>query len=282
MVYDADYREVAMAAVDTEYAMTAQGADTPNDFDVPTNVLRITEIRIGLGGINGPDTITGTTSAIHLSGSGITIGEGYFPGPTMSNSGAAATAGGFDTFNLQKYEVNIPVKPGGKIHAAAMIHGEDPGTAQMFLTLVYDGPVIGKIRDYDYREIDIGAAANTLYAVVDRWGTAAYGDFRPVGTIGEIVIGNAVDPTGDANNPLGVGTAVHLTGSGLVNAGNYKYIGPCGVVCPDTDVTPAMIVRQLERYVTNIQVKLGSTIRASAQNIESIQVGHCIVGFGYL
>ena len=281
MANDYDFRECPCAAVDTAYPMTQQGADTPGAFDVPTTASRITAIRIFISGLS-TDVVTGTTCAVHLYGGGIVIGEGWFPGPLCSESGAAATSGGFAYAGSMIYKTNIPVKGGGKISADAFVHGEDMGTAHMLLELEYDGEP-GRIVDCDYREDDIGAAANALVTLATRGAAVAEGDFKPAfGTICEIIVGAALDPTGDAANGLVFAPAFQLSGPGLMLAGNYKFLGPAGPTQPDTDVSGIQsVIINPERYLTNIRVKVGNAIRVQAQNIESINPGHAIVAFCY-
>ena len=281
MTYDTDYREAPLAAVDTAYPLTQQGADTPGAFVVPTTASRITAIKIFVSGI-AADVVTGTTFAIHITGGGVKLGNGWFVGPLCSLSGAAVTSGGFDYRGAMTYKTNIPVSPGGSFSADAFAHGEDLGTAHLLLLVEYDGDP-GRIVDGDYREDDIGAAANTLVSLTHRGAAVDEGDFRPTGTIIEVVFGAALDPTGDAAAGLVFAPAVQLSGPGLVQAGNYKFLGPAGPTQPDTDVAgnQSAIVHP-ERYMTNIATKAGnSTIRAQAQNIESINPGHAIIGLLY-
>lgn len=280
-MYDSDFRECPCAAVDTAYPLTQQGADTPGAFIVPTTASRITGIRISISGIS-TDVVTGTTCAVHIYGGGIKLPNGWFPGPLCSESGAAATSGGFDYKEGMLYKTNIPVSPGGSFNADAFVHGEDMGTAHMSLEVEYDGEP-GRVTDCDYREDDIGAAANTLISLVTRGAAVNEGDFRPSGNIVEIVFGAALDPTGDGANGLVFMPAFQLSGAGLIAAGNYKWIGPSGPTQPDTDVAGNQsVVLPLTRRIVNIPTKAGnSTIRAQAQNIESINPGHAILGLCY-
>ena len=162
------------------------------------------------------------------------------------------------------------------------MNGEDMGTAHILLLVEYDGDP-GRIVDADYREDDIGAAANTLVSLTHRGAGVDEGDFRPSGTICEINVGAALDPTGDAANGLVFAPAFQLSGPGLVAAGNYKFLGPAGPTQPDTDVAGNQsVIQPLTRYMTNIATKAGnSTIRAQAQNIESINPGHAIICLSY-
>lgn len=284
-MYDTDYREAPCAAVDTAYALTAQGADTPGAFIVPSTASMITALRIFVSGIV-TDVVTGSTIAVQIQGSGLRgVGDGWFVGPLLSCAGAAATSGGFDYRDGMIYKTRIPVVPGAPFNATAYINGEDAGTAHVLLEVEYDG-VPGLIVDGDYREGDIGAAANTLVNLTARGPATDEGDFRPAGrTIGEIVFGAALDPTGDAANGLVFAPALHLTGNGLVNAGNYNIVGPSGPTQPDTDVSGGQqVVCNPTRRIcgSGIATKANGTIRAQAQNIESINAGHAIVGFLYI
>jgi len=281
MVYDTDYREAPLAAIDTAYALTQKGADTPLAFVVPTTVSRITGLYIGLGALV-QDLYVGTTSAVHLFGGGIVLGEGYFPGPMLNAASAAATCGGYAQASPMKYKTNIPVKPGGTFNAEAFIHGEDPVSAHVILMIEYDG-VPGVIKDCDYREETVGAAANTLTRLGVRGAGVAEPDMKPVSTIGEVIFGAIMDPNGHATDSFTSAPALHLTGPGLLINGNYQFIGACGFEQPDNDVAgnQAQIINP-ERYICNIQIKKGSDIRASAQNLESILSTHAICGLAYV
>ena len=280
-MYDTDFRECPCAAVDTLYPMTQKGANTPGAFVVPTTVSRITGIKIMISGLS-TDVVTGTTCAVNLRGSGLKgLGEGWFPGPLCSEAGAAATSGGFDYREGELYKTNIPVSPGGQFEAYAIVNGEDMGTAHMLLWIEYDGEP-GIITDCDYREGDIGAAANTRVALIARGDNAAANNFKPAGRIVEVRFGAALDPTGDAANGLVFMPVMDLSGPGLMVAGNYDFAGPAGPTQPDTDVAGNQsVVTCLSKYMTNIAVKKGSDIIASAQNIESINPGHAIVALCY-
>lgn len=281
MVYDTDFRECPLAAVDTIYPMTQQGADTPGQFVVPTTASRITTIKIFVSGIV-TDVVTGSTCAVKLSGTGIKVGEGWFVGPLISVGGAAATSGGFEYRGGMVYKTNIPVVGGASFLAEAVLNGEDIGTAHMLLSIEYDG-VAGRVVDGDYREVDSGVAANTNVTMINRGPAVDEGDFKTGGrTIIEVVCGAALDPTGDAANGLVFAPAFTLSGSGLVAAGNYKFLGPAGPTQPDTDVSGnQQCICNPERYITNIATKTGGTIRAQVQNIESINPIHGIIGLLY-
>lgn len=274
-----DFRECPCAAVDTAYALTQQGALTPGAFIVPKGASRITAIKIFVSGIV-TDVVTGTTTAIELRGIG---GDQWYVGPMCSQSGAAATSGGFDFRDGMVYQTNIDVSRISQFDAFAYLNGEDMGTGHILLAIEYDG-IPGRIRESDYREIDIGAAANTLVAVVDRGVTAAQGNFKPNGrTICEVVFGAALDPTGDAANGLVFAPAMELSGNGLLTGGPYKFLGPAGPTQPDTDVAGNQsVIVNPSRVIpgSGIRTQNGDVV-ASAQNIESINPGHAIVGICY-
>ena len=281
MVYDTDYREAPLAAIDTAYALTQQGADTPGAFIVPTTASKLTAIRIGFGSLQ-QDLYVGTTSAVHLSGSGIVIGEGYFVGPMSAMASAAATSGHVLQTNPMVYKTNIPVKPGGSFSAEAFMHGEDPVSGHVFLQIEYDG-MPGRIVDSDYREETAGGTANTLTRLGVRGAGSAELDMAPPSTIGEVIFGFIVDPDGHATASYTIAPALHLSGPGLLNAGNYKFIGACGGIGPDVDVAGGDLLINPTRYVTpGIAIKRGSRIRAQAQNIESGSEGHAICGLCYV
>lgn len=281
MVYDTDYRECPVTAVNTAAPMTQQGADTPGGFVVPTTATRITEIRIGLGCLSAAqDAVLACSSGVHLYGSGIILSEGWFPGPVLTLSGAAATSAGYAMMAPMVYKTNIPVRPGGVFSADAFVHGEDLADAHMILTVVYDGEA-GKVVDCDYRAVDIGAAANTLYTLTTRGAVAAEGDFRPgYSRIVEVVCGAAPDVTGGDVGFL-LAPTFHISGPGLQVAGNYKFVGNVGFMLGDTDISGPGLIQNLNRYQCDIQVKRGDSVRVQGQNIESIQTLHSIVGLCY-
>lgn len=274
-----DYRECPCAAVDTAYAMTQQGANTPGAFIVPKNAQYITALKIFISGIS-TDVVTGTTCAVHLVGLN---GDQWWPGPLCSESGAAATSGGFAYADAMIYQTKIPVTGVTQFDAEAFVNGEDLGTAHMLLQVEYDG-VPGRASQCDYREDDIGAAANTLVALVTRGAAAAAGNFRPNGrTIVEVVFGAALDPTGDAANGLVFAPALHLQGGGLIAGGPYRFLGPAGPTQPDTDVSGNQsTIVALSRVIpgSGIRTQIGE-VEATSQNIESINPGHAIVGLLY-
>lgn len=278
MTYAADYREAPAAAIDTAYALTQQGANTPGAFVVP-NASKLTEIRIGLGGISA-DTVAEIVSYVHIYGGGVALGEGWFAGPIGGTAGAAATSGGYSHGKLMVYKTNIAVKVGGQINADAYVSGTDAGTAHVALGLIYDG-IPGRIKDADIREGDL-TAANTLVACQNRAG-AASGNFKPLSQIVEVVFGVALTPTGHATAGLVAGAALHLSGGGLGVAGDKKFLGNWGFVEPDTDVHGPGIDQSVpERYETpGIPINPNGEIVAEAQLIESTQAGNAVVCLCY-
>lgn len=277
-MYDSDYREVDVTALDTRTAVVEQGADTAGGFDVPTHARRITEIIIQVGPDLTADTLEGFSSAIRLSGSGLQIGEGYFPGPCGAVGGAAATSSGLNFAKGQRYHTNIMVKGGGKINAEAYLHGEDIGAIHVVVQIVYDGPTMGKIVDMDYREVDL-TAANTLVVLNNRAG-AAEGDFKcAYRKIVEIHFGAGLKPVA---GPLRFVPVLHMSGPAFVMAGNYKFAGPSGGTQDDIAISGALVITDLNRFITDIDTKIGENLRASAQMIEDdAGTGYAIVGIGY-
>lgn len=280
MVYDIDYRECVVPDDDVAARLQEQGGDSPGAFIVPTTARRITEIRIGLGSVSAAqDATLGATSGVHIFGGGIKLSEGWFPGPTHTETAATGTAAGYDFNDLMKYKTNIPVRPGGQFQADAFIYGEDLADAHMILAVIYDG-VPGRIIDCDHREVDIGAAANTLYTLNARGG-ATENDFKPAyNRIVEVVCGGALSGAG-ADVGFLVMQAFHLSGPGFMHAGNYKFPGYTGHTLGDTDISGPSRVKNLVRYECDIAIKPGSTIRAQGQNIESILTSSGIIGLCY-
>lgn len=280
MVFDNDYRECAVPNDDVAAAMVEQGADTLGAFVVPTTARKMTAIRIGLGSVSAAqDAVLGATSGVHIYGAGVTLGEGWFPGPCHTESGAAATSSGYSVSDLQTYKTNIPVKPGATFNADAFIAGEDLADAHMILSVEYDG-FPGRVIDCDFRDVDVGAAANTLYTLNHR-GAADEGDFiAPYPRIVEVVCGMALSGAG-GDVGFNVMPTFHLSGPGLLNAGNYKFVGNTGFTLGDTDISGPSMTENLVRYEGIIKTKVGDRIRAQGQNIESILTSTGVVGLCY-
>lgn len=271
-----DYREVELADDGVAGNLTAQGANTPGNFIVPKGAQYITAVRIAVGAISA-DVITGNTTSVHLIG---LTGQQWYAGPCLSISGAAATAGAFGYSASETYQTRIPVANVSQFSAEAVFNGDDPGSVHIGLTIEFDG-VPGMITDADTREIAIGAAANTLVAMQTRGADTAAGNIQTNGKpLREIRFGAALDPEGNATAGLIWMPALHLDGNGLVSANKpLRLIGTSGTVGPDTDVTPAIQVVNLQRTVcgpAGVKTQTG-TIEASAQNIESINPGQAIV-----
>jgi hypothetical protein len=263
--------------VDTATLLSEQGADSPGAFDVPANVSHITEVRIAAAADYTADTILGWTTGIQLSGGGIQVGYGAFPGPFGWTVGTTNVSPGVDGIPHAVYQTKIPVVPGGSIDCRGTLLGEDCGAVRITVALVYDG-IPGRIVDMDYREESL-TAANTLVSLGNRQG-AASGDFRPTSTIGEVYVGGGLKAVA---GPLACTTGYHLTGAGLRVAGNYKFIG-LGYNSQDDIATLGHSGGNVPmRYRTNIAVKRGSTIRCQAQMIEDdVGTVFAIIGLGYI
>jgi hypothetical protein len=278
-MYDADYREHTITALETATTLTEQGGLSPGAFVVPTTVSRITEIRIATTINCADDTAFGWTSAAHFRGSGIKVAEGWFPGTCGSVEGIGAASGSKYGAVTQKYLTNIPVNPGGQFSVDGFMLGEDIGAMHMLVQVVYDGPVVGKIRDMDYRSIDL-TAANTLVQLTERGAAVVEGDMRPAyDTIGEIFCGAGAKITAAATTCVGV--AYHIDGPGLQTAGNYKFIsGHSWGLNSEFGGTGG--IWELERYIAGIRVKKGNPVRVQAQMIEGdVGTAFSQVGFAY-
>ena len=277
MPYDSDYREAVLTALDTPVDLTEQGGDSPGSFDVPMGVSKITEILIAIGVDATADTLLGFSTGLHLSGGGIDIGEGYFPGPTGLISGAAATSAGVHAGQPQRYKTNIPVSGGGGIKATGYMHGEDVGALQMLVQLVYDG-VPGKIIDMDYREADL-TAANTLVNLNTRGGATERDFDISHSKICEVHFGCGLKSVA---GPLTFAPTLHLSGPALLAGGNYKFLGPAGGVQDDVAISGQMQISQLTRHESDIAMKKGNKLRAQAQLIEDDPgTGYAICGIGF-
>lgn len=278
MPYDSDYREADISALDTATALSEQGADSPGGFDVPVDAKLITDILIACGTDLTADALLGFSSGIHLSGGGIDIGEGYFPGPVGTACGAAGTSSGMGYSRPQHYKTKIPVTGGGPIKCDGFLHGEDIGNLHMAVQLVYDG-VPGTVIDMDYREADL-AAANTLVNLNTRAG-ATERDFEvSYNKIGEIHFGAGLKPVA---GPLRFVPVLHLSGPAFKVGGNYKFIGPAGGSQDDIAASGALTITDLQKNVCAIDIKKGNKLRAQAQMIEDdAGTGYAIVGLGYV
>jgi len=277
-MYDSDYREADVTALDTVTALSEQGADSPGAFDVPTDASRITEILIAVGIDWTADAILGFSTAIHFKGSGVVIGEGWFPGPVGSTAGGSNVAPGLSYRQPLRYQTNIPVKGGGSFSIEGFMHGEDVGGLHILAQVVYDGEP-GRIVDMDYREQDL-TAANSLVNLNTRGGVTE-GDFKPAyNKIAEIYFGAGLKAVA---GPLRFCPVLHLSGKGLLYSGNYKFLGPCGGVQDDIATLGQSWQELPNKFITNIVVNKNNTIRAQAQMIEDdAGTAYAIVGLGYV
>jgi len=170
------------------------------------------------------------------------------------------------------------VNGGNKISASGEFFGTDIGALHMAVALVFDGPVVGRIKDCDYR-MGAGAAANTLVNMATR-GAVTEGDFNVGnGTIGEVLFGVGILAIA---GPLRVLPAVHLSGNGFKIAGNYKFIGKGGATQDDIATFGDLKIHACERYPCSIQTKTGK-IRAQVQMLED-DAGtlNSVLGLAYL
>lgn len=279
MVYDADFREANVAALETATPLINVGADAPGAFVVPTNAHRITELRFTVGLSVADDALMGGTTAFHIYGGGVQLQEGWFPGPTVTTAAIAAASGDRCGDVTQKYLTNIPVNPGGQFTIDGYMLGEDIGAMQLMAQVVYDGPVVGKIVDMDYRSIDL-TAVNTWVTLTERGAAVVEGDMRPHRIIlGELYFGIGQKITVGAANVTTYG--FQLSGAGLVNAGNLRFIS--GVSCgSSTESASNTKISELERYICQIPVKVGNSIRVQGNMIETdVGTAYSICGFAY-
>lgn len=273
MVYAVVSRENDLTAVDTATGLTELGANSPGAITVP-NATRITEIRIGVSADWTADTLLGFSTGLHLQGA---CGEQWLAGPVGATGGAAATSSGLLIAKPVTYLCNIAVTPGQQINAYGYMQGEDCGSLRMMLTLVFDGPVVGKVRRFDYREVDL-AAANTGVALSVRGG-ATENDFK-VGneTIVEVYAGAGLKCVA---GPLAATTLFELSGNGLVHASDLQFQGHSLTVQDDPTISAATSIEELVKYVTNIKTKTGQ-IRVTAQEVEDdVGTPFSIIMFGF-
>jgi hypothetical protein len=279
MVYFADYREQTVSALETVTFINAQGADTPGNFVVPANASRITEIIIGLAPEATVDNIMGAGSVIHIHGGGVKLPLGFFAGPSFTAGGGAATTGGSGFEAPMRYMTNIPVQP-GEFRADGFMIGEDVGAIHLTVGIVYDG-VPGRIIDGDVRSLDL-TTTNALTTLTERADATVEGDMKPpYSTIGEIFLcaGAKVTAGNDA-----ITIAYHLTGEGLVHAGNYKWVAATIAIADDTAVSLNAKNFNPMRYVcgAGIQVKRNTAIRWQGVMLEGdVGTAWGQVGVGY-
>jgi len=278
MPYDSDYREADVTALDTATDLTEQGADSPGSFDVPVGARLLTGITIAVAPDWTADDLFGFSTGIQLTGGGIDIGEGYFPGPVGSTAGAAATSAGLKYAQPQRYKTKIPVVGGGPIKATAYLHGEDIGSIHILAGLEWDGEP-GKIIDMDYREADL-SAANTLVNLNTRAGSTERDFDVSYSKIAEIHFGAGLKAVA---GPLRFAPALHLSGPALKDGGNYRFVGPSGGTQDDIAISGDCVIETLTKYDAPIDLKRGNKLRAQAQMIEDdAGTGYAIVGIGFL
>ncbi len=278
MPYDIDYREGDIDAVDTPESLTEQGADSPGSFDVPMDAKLLTGIHIAVAPDWTADAMYGFSSGVKLSGGGIDIGEGYFPGPVGSTCGAAATSSGAHFAEPMQYKTKIPVEGGGPIKVDAVIMGEDPGAVHVLCALEWDG-VPGKVIDMDYREGNL-TAANTLVNLDARHGATERDFDISYNKIGEIYFAAGLKAVA---GPLRFAPVLHLSGPAFKVGGNYRFVGPSGGLQDDLAISGDMVIQNLSMFDAPIDVKKGNKLRAQAQMIEDdAGTAYAIVGIGYV
>lgn len=272
MVYATISRENDITAVDTATGLTERGADSPGSIKVPHSSA-ITEIRIGVAADWTADTLLGFSTGLHIYGSG--CAEQWVAGPVGATGGAAATSSGLNIAEPAVYPCNIPVIPGNEISLAGFMQGEDCGSLRMMVTLVFDGPVKGKVKRFDYREVDL-ASANTPVTLSVRGGVTE-NDFK-VGneTIVEVHVGAGCKVVA---GPLAATTLFIITGAGT--KGNLEFQGNSITVQDDPTISGATNVVSLVKYHTLIKTETGD-LRVQGQEVED-DVGTpfsvCMLGF---
>lgn len=259
LVYAVISRENDITALDTSTGLTELGADSPGAITVP-NASKITEIRIGCAADLTADTLLGCSTGLHLSGS---CGEQWIAGPVGAFAGAAATSAGAGIHKPVIRLCSIPVVPGEQINAYGFMHGEDIGSLRMMVTLVFDGPVSGPVKRFDYREADL-AAANTPVTLNTRGG-ATEGDFKvSSGQIVEVYCGAGCKYVA---GPLAATTLFVLTGNGLQIATDLQFQGNGLMSQDDIAISGQSDIVDLVHYAAPIATKKGE-IRAQAQEVE--------------
>lgn len=263
-MYDLQYRENDVTALDTATGLTEKGADSPGAFVVPQHASLITEILIHASPDYTADGPYCYLAAVRLTGPGLNAPESWLVGPAGSTDGAAATTAGQGGPSPKRYVCAIPVTKGQRINAYGFMHSSaDMGSLRVGVTLVFDGPVKGTARYYDYREGDT-AAANTPVTLTGRGGVAE-GDFETGnGTICDvsIVVGNC-----PVAGPLAATTMHKFSGNGLVVAGDYEFPGNSLFTQDDITISGTAWATLGLDFKASIATKSG-TIRVQAQEIE--------------
>ncbi len=279
MVYDADFREATQAALETATPLINVGAAAPGNFVVPTTAKRITELRFGIALSCADDTLFGANCSFHIHGGGVNLPEGWFLGPSLTSSAIGAASGNRCGDRTQKYLTNIPVNPGGQFAIDGYMLGEDIGSMQMLAGVVYDGPVVGRIVDMDYRSIDL-ASVNTWTQLTERGAATVEGDIRPYKpVIGELYFGIGAKITVGAANVTS--HAFRVSGPGLVHAGNYRFIHGLSVGS-STESGADTFISELERYICEIPVKVNNAVRVEGNMMETdLGTSFSVAGFAY-
>ena len=264
-MYDIQFRENDVTALDTATGLTEKGADSPGAFVVPMHASAITEVMIGAVGDYTADAAHNFLAAVRLTGPGLNAPESWLIGPAGSTDGAAATTAGMGgTDNIKRYVCNIPVVKGQRINAYGFMHGSaDCGSIRVGVWLVFDGPVKGNAKYYDYREGD-SAAANTPVTITGRGGIAE-GDFDVgSGTICDVAVVVSNCPVA---GPLAALTLHKFSGNGLVVAGDYEFAGNGLFTQDDITISGTSWTSTGIDYKTSISTKNGA-IRVQVQEIE--------------
>lgn len=211
MQYDIDYREEDAVAINTAYNMINKGAAALGAFFVPGNAERITQVRIHAAWDAVADAPAGYSTAVHLTGLGLTNRDkNYaFSGPFGAvHSDTAAHSAGAAIGDAVSYRTNIPVTGGNEIVAMAYYWGIAGNGVRIGIWLEFDG-VAGPIVDVDYREQDF-TAANTEVILTNRGG-AFVGPFK---TTGKKII------------QVRCGGGVTFVAGPLACLTNYRFYGP--------------------------------------------------------
>lgn len=284
MVYACITRENAVGTADTATALTELSGNSPGTVTIPAASL-LTGIYISIGMDWTADAAYAVSSAIRLSGSGISGYQSY-PGPCLSTLGVATGSSGSNICPPQKYKTKIPVTPGQGIDIDGFLHGEDGGEMHMAVTLEFDG-VPGMIRDMDYREENL-TAANTAVTLGAKLG-AAHAYIHPSTLqIGEVHVNGANKAIA---GPLGAPTLFELFGAALPKGGGYQFQGP-GFATQDDLLATTSSGGAGSGHSNSVAYHIplgkcsltpGNTFQAQATMIED-DVGTimAIIGIGYL
>lgn len=126
-------REANVSAVNTKTALSTLASESaPGALNVPQGATKL----VGLIACAAPDFAVAADGAyiVRIEGSGLKRGPEVF---TIGASGVPVATGGNGAMQPIKYDLNIDVSAGDELLVFGEIVGEDTGTVNMLVTLVF-------------------------------------------------------------------------------------------------------------------------------------------------